>query len=74
MPTQPEQAKSEVLDRIIAMIHDRVPSEQADQAESFTRQFYARVDPADLLQRPVLPREPYVLDHPFFIHVRSAQW
>jgi glutamate dehydrogenase len=51
MPTQPEQAKSEVLDRIIAMIHDRVPSEQADQAESFTRQFYARVDPADLLQR-----------------------
>jgi glutamate dehydrogenase len=50
MPTQPEQAKSEVLDRVIAMIHDRVPSEQADQAESFTRELYRRVDPADLLQ------------------------
>jgi glutamate dehydrogenase len=53
MPTQPEQAKSEVLDRIIGMIHDRVPSEQAGQAESFTRQFYRRVDPADLKPRGV---------------------
>jgi glutamate dehydrogenase len=53
MPTQPEQAKSEVLDRIAAMIHERVPSDQAAQAESFTRQFYRRVDPADLLQRTV---------------------
>jgi glutamate dehydrogenase len=53
MPTQPEQAKSEALDRIIAMIRERVPSEQVDQAESFTRQFYRRVDPADLLQRAV---------------------
>jgi glutamate dehydrogenase len=53
MPTQPEQAKSEVLDRIIGMIHDRVPSEQVGPAESFTRQFYQRVDPADLQQRAV---------------------
>jgi glutamate dehydrogenase len=53
MPTQPEQAKSEVLDRIMAMIRDRVPPEQVDQAESFTRQFYRRVDPADLQQRAV---------------------
>jgi glutamate dehydrogenase len=51
MPTQPEQAKSEVLDRIAAMIHERVASDQAAQVESFTRQYYRRVDPSDLLQR-----------------------
>jgi glutamate dehydrogenase len=51
MPTQPEQSKSDVLDRIAALIHERVPSDQAEQAESFMRQFYRRVDPADLLQR-----------------------
>jgi glutamate dehydrogenase len=53
MPTQPAQARSEVLDRIAAMIHDRVPSDQAPRAEAFTRQLYRRVDPADLLQRTV---------------------
>jgi glutamate dehydrogenase len=53
MPTQPEQARSEVLDRIAAMIHERVPSEKAAKVESFMRQFYRRVDPADLLQRTV---------------------
>jgi glutamate dehydrogenase len=53
MPTQPEHAKSEVLDRIAAMIHERVPSEKAARVESFMRQFYRRVDPADLLLRTV---------------------
>jgi glutamate dehydrogenase len=53
MPTQPEQAKAEVLERIAAMIRERVPSDQTGQVESFTRQFYRRVDPADLLQRTV---------------------
>jgi len=56
MPTQPEQAKAEVLERIAATIHERVSSDQADQAdqaESFARQLYRRVDPEDLQERAV---------------------
>ena len=53
MPTQPEQAKSEVMDRIADMIQERVAADRAAKVESFMRQFYRRVDPADLLQRTV---------------------
>ncbi len=53
MPTQPEHAKAEALDRVVATIHQRLPSDQAGQAESFTRQFYRRVDPEDLRERMV---------------------
>ncbi len=53
MPTLSEQAKSEALDRIAAMIQERVPSDQAAQAESFMRHLYQRVDPADLFTRTV---------------------
>src|SRR6266511_1807594 len=50
MPTQPEQAKSEVMDRIADMIQERVAADRAAKVESFMRQFYRRVDPADLAQ------------------------
>jgi len=53
VPTQPEQAKAEVLERIVATIRDRLPADQADQAESFARQLYQRADPEDLLERAV---------------------
>jgi glutamate dehydrogenase len=53
VPTQPEQARAEVLERIVATIRDRLPSDQADQVEAFTRQFYRGVDLEDLLERTV---------------------
>jgi glutamate dehydrogenase len=53
MSTQPEQAKSETMERITAMIRERVAADQAPQVESFTEQLYRRVDPADLDQRTV---------------------
>jgi glutamate dehydrogenase len=53
VPTQPEQAKAEVLERIVATIHDRLPPDQADQVEAFTLQLYRRVDPEDLLERAI---------------------
>jgi glutamate dehydrogenase len=53
VPTQPEQAKAEVLERIVATIRDRLPSDQADQVESFTRQLYHGVAPEDLHERAV---------------------
>src|SRR5919197_6684829 len=53
VPTQPQQAKAEVLERIVATIHERLPADQADQAEAFARQLYRRVEPEDLLQRAI---------------------
>jgi glutamate dehydrogenase len=53
VPTQPEQARAEVLERIVATIHDRLPADQADQAASFALQLYHTTDPEDLLEREV---------------------
>src|SRR6266516_2632430 len=53
MSAQLEQGKAEILERVVAMIHERVRAEHADQVAAFTRQFYQRVDPEDLLERDV---------------------
>jgi len=53
MSAQLEQGKAEVLERVVAMIRERVRADQADRVVAFTRQFYQRVDPEDLLERDV---------------------
>ena len=50
MPTQPEQAKAEVLQQIVATIHEKVPEDRRAQVEEFTRQYYRRLAPEDLLE------------------------
>jgi glutamate dehydrogenase len=49
MSTQPEQAKAEILQQIIATIHEKVPEDRRDQVEEFARQYYQRLAPEDLL-------------------------
>ncbi|HEU4397973.1 MAG TPA: NAD-glutamate dehydrogenase [Actinomycetota bacterium] len=51
MSTQPEQAKAEVLDRIVATINEKVPEQRREQVASFARQYYQRTAPEDLLER-----------------------
>ncbi|HEV3399839.1 MAG TPA: NAD-glutamate dehydrogenase [Actinomycetes bacterium] len=50
MSTQPEQAKAEVLQQIVATIHEKVPEDRRDQVEEFARQYYQRLAPEDLLE------------------------
>ena len=50
MSTQPEQAKAEILQQIIATIHEKVPEDRRDQVEEFARQYYQRLAPEDLLE------------------------
>ena len=50
MSTQPEQAKAEILQQIVATIHDKVPEERRDQVASFASQYYHRLAPEDLLE------------------------
>jgi glutamate dehydrogenase len=68
MPTQPEQAKAEILQEIIASIHEKVPEERRDQVEAFTRQYYQRLAPEDLLEL-----EPEDLYGAALAHLRLAQ-
>ncbi|HYT25633.1 MAG TPA: NAD-glutamate dehydrogenase, partial [Actinomycetota bacterium] len=51
MATKPEQAKAEILDRIVATVHERVPDEEVAQVEAFARRYYSRVAPEDLLEQ-----------------------
>jgi glutamate dehydrogenase len=68
MSTQPEQAKAEILDRIVATINDKVPEERREQLASFARQYYQRTAPEDLLER-----DPDDLYGAVLAHWRAAQ-
>jgi glutamate dehydrogenase len=49
MSTQPEQAKAEILEQIVAAIREKVPEDRRAQVEKFARQYYQRLAPEDLL-------------------------
>src|ERR687891_273287 len=68
MSTQPEQAKAEILQQIVATIHEKVPEDRRDQLEAFTRQYYHRLAPEDLLEL-----EPEDLYGAVLAHWRLAQ-
>jgi glutamate dehydrogenase len=50
MSTQPEQAKAEILQQIVATIQEKVPEDRRDQIEEFARQYYQRLAPEDLVE------------------------
>ncbi|HZB59496.1 MAG TPA: NAD-glutamate dehydrogenase [Actinomycetota bacterium] len=50
MSTQPEQAKAEILQQIVAAINEKVPEDRREQVEEFARQYYGRLAPEDLLE------------------------
>jgi glutamate dehydrogenase len=50
MSTQPEQAKAEILQQIVATIREKVPEDRRDQVEEFARQYYQRLAPEDLVE------------------------
>ncbi len=50
MSTQPEQAKAEILQQIVATINEKVPEDRSEQVEEFARQYYGRLAPEDLLE------------------------
>jgi len=63
MATKPEQAKAEILDKIVATVHERVPPEEAAQVEAFARRYYSRVDPEDLAEHDLPDLYGAVLAH-----------
>jgi glutamate dehydrogenase len=50
MSIQPKQAKAEILDQIVATVHEKVPEDRQAQVEEFARQYYQRLAPEDLLE------------------------
>ncbi|HEV8651130.1 MAG TPA: NAD-glutamate dehydrogenase [Actinomycetes bacterium] len=71
MATKPEQAKAEILDRIVATVHERVPPEEAAQVEAFARRYYSRVDPEDLAEHDLPDLYGAVLAHWTFTRQRT---
>src|SRR5918997_689106 len=72
MSTQPEQAKAEILQQIVATIHEKVPEDRRDQVEEFARQYYQRLAPEDLLE--LEPEDLYgaVLAHWLLADVKAS--
>jgi glutamate dehydrogenase len=68
MSTEPEQAKAEILDHIVATINEKVPEQRREQLASFARQYYQRTAPEDLLER-----DPDDLYGAVLAHWRAAQ-
>jgi glutamate dehydrogenase len=71
MSTQPEQAKAEILQQIVATIHEKVPEERRDQVEAFARQYYQRLSPEDLLELETEDLYGAVLAHLRLAHRRQ---
>ena len=49
MPTTADQKKAQIIDKIVSVLQEKLPEQYADMAVRFTRQFYARIPPEDLL-------------------------
>ncbi len=49
MSPRAEQLKAELVERIAAIVHERLSGERAKQAETFVRSFYANVPSVDMI-------------------------
>ena len=49
MTKQADQAKEDLVAKVVAMINERVPAKRREDAEAFARHFFAGVPPVDLL-------------------------
>jgi glutamate dehydrogenase len=58
-----ETAKAELIDRVIVLVRDRVPAEQAELTQDFVREYYSQVDADDLRDREVLDLYGAALSH-----------
>ncbi len=54
MLAQSEAKAAEIIDRLVEEFHDKLPSAEADQIETFMREYYFRVSPEDLVERDML--------------------
>ena len=48
MPSSAKRRKAELIDAVVARVHDQPPRQSSEMAESFVRQYYGGVAPEDL--------------------------
>ncbi|MGH8728036.1 MAG: NAD-glutamate dehydrogenase [Burkholderiales bacterium] len=58
-----EAAKSELIDHVISLVHERLPAEQVALAEVFVREYFKEVDAEDLREREVFDLYGAALSH-----------
>ncbi|HRE31656.1 MAG TPA: NAD-glutamate dehydrogenase, partial [Candidatus Berkiella sp.] len=54
MTRQLEEAREELIGRVIALVKDKLPASEAQLIESFVKQYYLSAAPEDLLERNIL--------------------
>ena len=63
MTGRAEQLKTNLIDKCVARIQERLDPERASVAESFLRQFYAHVPPDDIVDEALVMALPLAAMH-----------
>jgi glutamate dehydrogenase len=66
-----EEALEDLIRRVIAIVKDKLPPEEAKLITTFVKQFYLNASPEDLLERDTLDLFGALMAHWHFIHQRK---
>ncbi len=68
-----EEARDELTQRVIALINDKLPKDEANLLTIFVKQYYLSAAPEDLLELKVIDLFGAMVSHWHFIHQRKPQ-
>ncbi len=71
MTPRGEDRKQEIIEALVALVHEKLPEAEAPRAEAFVRRFYRNVAPFDLEHRELLDLYGAALSHYRFGHRRK---
>ncbi len=71
MTPRGEDRKNEIIEALVALVHEKLPAAEAPRAEAFMRRFYRNVAPFDLESRELLDLYGAALSHYRFGHQRK---
>ncbi len=68
-----EEAREELTQRVIALVNEKLPKEEAKLLTIFVKQYYLSAAPEDLLELKVIDLFGALVSHWHFIHQRKPQ-
>ncbi len=67
-----EEARDELIQRVIALVEEKLPADDAKMITSFVKQYYLSAAPEDLVERSVIDLYGALVSHWHFIHQRKS--
>lgn len=73
MTRRHEETRDELIERVVTVIKEKLPANEAKLISKFVKQYYLSAAPEDLLERDVIDLYGALISHWYFIHQRSTQ-